>query len=156
MKVQLKPKWGIRIVATWALVMAMVAFATLLLLTSTVELYSNAYGNQALVWIVFILNALFGMGFLASAYGLWKQQNWGRLAFLWTVGIWSLFNLFALFDPGLIFDSSRAYSTTQLALNGLRFSAALIVPLMYLNLPRIKSAFAFQPIDQSLDTGESL
>ena len=134
-------KWGVWLCAAWAFTLAVLAFVNLLLLTQAPDFYSNENGNQARIWIIFILNMGFGVAFAASAYGLWQQHNWGRLLFLWTIIIWTGFNLIALFAPAFIFGSSRQYTTTELATNGIRFVASLFIPFFYLNLPRVKVLF---------------
>jgi len=134
-------KWGIWICAAWALALAILAFANLLLLSKAVELYSNQFGNQAQIWLIFILNVIFGLVFAVSTYGLWRPHNWGRLLFIWAIVIWSGFNILALFAPGILSASSRDYTTGQLAASGIRFVAGLFIPLWYLNLPRVKALF---------------
>ena len=139
------PKWGVWICGGWALALAVLALANLLLLTQAVELYQDEYGNQARVWLIFLLNICFGVAFAGSTYGLWRQENWGRLLFLWTIVIWSGFNLLALLAPGLIFSSGQAYTTSELATNGIRFALGLFLPVWYLNLPRVKALFYTEP-----------
>ena len=133
--------WGILIFMLWALILAMLAIANLLLLSQAVELYSDEAGNQSRVWLIFGLNVCFGLGFGLSAYGLWERRNWGRVLFLWCLVIWSGFNLAALFLPRLLFASVRDYSAGGLAANSIRFAVGLLVSLWYLNLPRIKTLF---------------
>ncbi len=125
--------WGIFILSLWSFVLAVIAFAKMALLTQAVA-YTN---NITQLWIIFILNALLGLGFSFSTYGLWTRQNWGRLLFLGVMTLWSGANLLVLFDP-----TGLAQSTTfEIVTNGLRFTAGLILPLWYLNLPRIKMLF---------------
>lgn len=134
-------KWGVRIVALWSLALAFLAFAYILHLTNAVGLSSNELGDQPQVWTILVMNIVFCLGFLVCSYGLWFRHNWGRLSFLWVIGIWSGFNLVAVLDPGVLFTTSQNYTTTTLALNGLRFAATLLIPLWYLNRPQIKSIF---------------
>lgn len=141
--------WGVRIVALWSLSLAFLAFAYILTLTSAVGLTSSELGDQPQVWIIFSINILFCLSFSICSYGLWRRHNWGRIGFLWTIGIWSGFNLVAVLDPGLLFTTSQTYSTTALTLNSLRFAATLLVPLWYLNRPQIKSIFIVPQSNQS-------
>jgi len=136
----ISPKWGIRIFAVWGLVLTILAGANLLILSETVELYSNQYNNQSRVWFIFALNIIFVLGFAGSTYGLWKKYNWGRLAFLGVIGVWSGFNFLSLFAPGLV-SFVATPPLAQLLFNGLRYSAALVIPFLYLNLPHIKTEF---------------
>ena len=133
--------WGVRVVALWSLALAFLAFAYILTLTSAVGLSSNEFGDQTQVWVILLLNVMFFIGFLVSSYGLWRKYNWGRIGFLWTVGIWSAFNLVVVLDPGLLFTVRQNYSLTTVMANGLRFVATLLIPLWYLNRPQIKSIF---------------
>ena len=144
--------WGVIIFILWAIVLAFVAFARMLLLTKAVELYSNQFGNQAQVWMVFIINGILGIGFAAGAFGLWRTENWGRVLFLWIIGLWSAFNLAALFviNP-LIYG--RQYSPADLMVNGLRVAIGLIISLWYFNLPQIKILFLTKS-SESLTTEE--
>jgi hypothetical protein len=137
MRISITPTWGIRIMAAWSLVLAVLAASHLLLLTLAVELYQG--DNQLRIWVIFALNLLFCVGFGAAGYGMWLHQGWGRVAFLWLIAVWSAFNFMGLFAPGLMFNVTHSF--WQMVQNGLRFSAALIIPLVYLNLPRIKAQF---------------
>ena len=139
------PKWGVWICAAWALALAVLALANLLLLSQAVGLYTNNNGDQLQVWIIFLLNIGFGLAFAASTYGLWRKQNWGRLLFLWTIIIWSSFNLLALFAPDVIFSSGARYSAGELAANGVRFALGVFLPLLFLNLPSVKALFYSEP-----------
>lgn len=133
-------KWGVWICAAWALVLAFLAVANLLLLSQIVA-YSDGQVSQGQIWAVFIMNVIFGLAFAASTYGLWRRQNWGRLLFIWTIVIWSAANFVALFIPGLLFLVENQRSAGELTLGGIRFAVGLILPLWYLNLPRIKTLF---------------
>ena len=131
------PKVGVRIFAAWALILAAVALVNILILTNSTELYSNEYGNQLVVWAIMLLNVGFGAGFGVSAYGLWQQKKWGRLLFLWIIAAWAILNLVGLFVP---FLASR-HTTFQLVGSTIRYGAALIVPLLYFNIPGVKELF---------------
>ena len=69
--------WGIRLVAAWSLLLALVTLANLLLFSASIEVY----GQQGEVWWVFSLNILFTVGFGLSAFGLWQRSSWGAFAF---------------------------------------------------------------------------
>lgn len=148
MKFSLPPRWGIRIVAVWAVILAVLAISYLLLLSVSIELYSNLYQNQVYVWIIFMLNVGFTVGFSASAYGLWQQQNWGRVLFLWLIVIWTGVNLLSLLVPDLFLTSVQR-PALALTLDLIRYAVALFVPLVYLNLPHIKTCFASQPVESA-------
>ena len=137
MKRFVTPRWGIRLFAVWAGVLTFLALARLLILTQSVELSSNAFGNQAAVWVIFGLNVSFGVGFGMSAYGLWMHHSWARNLFLWTIAIWAGFNIITIFIPG----AYRQSSFGQQVLNGLRYAVALFIPVFYLNRSQVKAIF---------------
>lgn len=141
MKIGLTSTWVIRLVALWALVLAMLAIAYLLVLSNSADFVTNLYGTQAQVWAIFGLNLMFALGFASSSYGLWTHQNWGRVVFLWTIGLWAGFNLLGLFASNLWWGVERDDSLVSVAISGLRYAATLALPLWYLNLPRIKARF---------------
>lgn len=128
-------QWAIRVFALWAGVLALLAAARLLLLSRSVELVSNQFGNQTLAWVVFGLNVAFALGFGFCAYSLWQQQNRGRIAFLWLIAVWSIFNVI-----GLLFGPAIP-AAMQITMNIFRYAVGLAIPLFYLNLPRIKAQF---------------
>jgi len=131
----IRPHWAIRVFALWAGVLALLAVARLLLLSRSVELVSNQFGNQGLAWVVFGLNVAFALGFGYCAYSLWQQQNRGRIAFLWLIAVWSIFNVI-----GLLFGPAIP-AAMQISLNIFRYAVGLVIPLFYLNLPRVKARF---------------
>jgi hypothetical protein len=154
--------WGIFLLSLWASVLALVNLARILLLSESAQfLGSNGGPGQGQIWLTFVLNAIFALGFGSSAYGLSKRYNWGRVLFLWLIVIWSGSNLIALFAPklfyflffpntpspisGLLFSPNPDYTAKELTLNGLRFVVELFLPLWYLNLPHIKMIFRTQP-----------
>ena len=137
MNLSISPVWGIKIIAVWSLVLSVLAVAHLLILTIAVEFYQG--DNQLQIWVIFALNLLFCIGFAAAGYGMWLRRAWGRIAFLWLIAVWSAFNFMGLFAPGLALNSAQPF--WQIALNGLKFGAALAIPLIYLNLPHIKAQF---------------
>ena len=132
-------KWGLLIVALWAVVLALLALGQLLILSVAVQIANQEQGpGQTQIWTSFIFNLLFLFGFGGSAYGLFRRRNWGRLLFLWCVVLWAGFNLLAL-SP--LFAASQSYATGELIVNVVRYLAALLLPLAYLNLPWVKAIF---------------
>lgn len=132
--------WGIPIFALWALVLAFLSFARLLLLTRVVQLGGEVLENQSMIWLVFIFNTAFGLGFTGSAYGLWRRRNWGRVLFLWWIVIWSGFNWVAVFfNPAL--SSNQEALISNLLINGLRLAVGVIISMWYFNMPHIKALF---------------
>ena len=150
---RLLPTWTIRLFAIWAFILAVIPLANLLLFTAAVEFYSDQYDNRAQVWIIFLLQSVFGTTFAFSAYGLWRYKNWGRLLFLWASSIWFSLNLVALIVPELIRFSIRQYTTSELVWNAVRFIVALSIPLWYLTRPHVKAIFDHRP-SNNLSTEE--
>ncbi len=143
MKFSIPSRWGIRILAGWSLVLALLAASYLLILSKSVELYSNQFGNQLQVWLIFVFNVAFTVGFAAATYGLWQYQNWGRLTFLGLIVVWTGINLVGTFFPTLSLSSAQQ-PPLLFVVNLLRYVVALVVPLLYLNLPQIKACFCDQ------------
>ena len=139
------PKWGVWLIAAWAVVLAILVFVEMLNLTQAVRLNNVADGSQVQIWLIFILSIFFGLAFASSTYGLWRYQNWGRLLFIWTNLVWSGFNIMALFVPDVIFALGSRHSVVELTTNSLRFAISLFLPLLYLNLPRVKALFYNNP-----------
>lgn len=119
----------------------------LLILIQTVELYSDQYGNQTLVWIIFVVNSLFGMGFAVSAYSLWKRYNWGRILFMWLMVSWSGLNLFALHSPYL--SPRQDLSFDGVLISSLRLGFGIVLSLVYFNLPGVKERFTLNLAEDS-------
>jgi hypothetical protein len=108
------------------------------LLSKAVELTSGIFGDQSLIWFIFILNIVLALGFGASVYGLWGKHRWGRVLFLWLIVVWSISNLIALFvfnPPG------QDLNISTVLINGFRFGVGVLISLWYFNLPHIKALF---------------
>lgn len=81
------------------------------------------------------LNILFVIGFGASCYGFWHRLDWGRRLFLGLITFWSISNILA------IVITREADGSGEYLLNLLRFALAFTFPMIYLNLPHIKTHF---------------
>lgn len=97
--------------------------------------------EQSRVWIVFVLNVLFLIGFSLSFYGLWHHQNWGRLLFLWALGLWAGFGLLALFMPTILSGSTQTQAVSSVIFNLFRYLVSFLLPLLYLNMAHVKASF---------------
>jgi hypothetical protein len=129
------PKWGIRVFALWSLILAILAASHLLVLSAAAE---AVYVEAAIpIWIVSGLNFLFALGFGACAFGLWQHRNWARIIFLSLIVFWSGFNF-----ASLLVSNGLGTSGYPLLLNGLRYGGALVIPWLYLNLPKIRLEFS--------------
>jgi hypothetical protein len=134
--------WGIFVFSLWALILTIVAVARIILLTGVVEFVNNEYSNQLQIWIIFILNVIFGVGFGASSYGLFRRQSWGRILFLWTILIWTGFNLLAVFLFRSILPSNNGAFVDSLPVNIVRFALGGVISVWYFNIPRVKARFS--------------
>ncbi len=137
---QRRGSWGILFLALWALVLAIVAFSRMLLLAAVVGVTTQETISQGQIWTIFMLNALFGLGFVASAYGLWVRRNWGRLLFIGMIIVWAGFYLVALFIP-ITLSSTRDFSVLELAINLTPYIFGSVAAVWYLNLAYIKALF---------------
>lgn len=124
----------------WALVLVLVALARMLLLSAMVGVTDQEALSQNRIWTIFILNALFVLGFAASVYGLWSRRHWGRLLFMGCIIIWSIFYVVVLFLPGTSAASGN-YSLGTLTFNLMPYLVGLLASIWYLNLPHIKALF---------------
>jgi hypothetical protein len=116
--------------------MALIAFAQMLNLSAVVGVGDQEGISASRIWTVFILNAFFGLGFGASAIGLWMRHQAGRLLFIGMIVIWSGLNIIGLFtSPG------STYSWGDISLNLIRYLIGLVLPPWYLNLAHIKALF---------------
>ncbi len=132
---------GIRVLAMWSLMLAILAFLNLLLLSESVELYSNQFNNQAQLWIIFIISLIFCFTFLLSAYALWQYHNWGRILFLLAIAIWFGFNLVTMTMSNFVSSETNSYDLSELFVDSLQSVVAIMLPLWYLNIPHIKAIF---------------
>lgn len=128
--------WGIFVLILLALVLAILAFVQMLNLSAIVSVANEEDISQNQIWTVFILNAFFGLGFIASIYGLWIRSHWGRFLFIGMIVIWSGLNIIGLFT-----SSEQTYSWVDLSLNLIRYLIGLVLPPWYLNLSHIKALF---------------
>lgn len=131
--------WGIFILGLWALVLALVALARLVLLSAVVG-SGNQDVSQGQVWFVFVLNALLALAFAACVYGLWTRRHWGRILFMGCIAVWAIFYVVALFASGIPL-ANNDYTPGSLAFNLVPYLGGVIVTVWYLNLPHIKALF---------------
>ncbi|GAB4410545.1 MAG: hypothetical protein Fur0044_04280 [Anaerolineae bacterium] len=131
--------WGILILGLWALVLALVALARLVLLSAVVG-SGNENVSQGQVWVVFILNVLLALAFAACAYGLWARRHWGRILFMVCIAVWAVFYVVALLTSGTPW-ANNDYTPGSLAFNLVPYLGGVILSVWYLNLPHIKALF---------------
>ncbi|MCQ3979471.1 MAG: hypothetical protein DPW09_39135 [Anaerolineae bacterium] len=131
--------WGILILGLWALVLALVALARLVLLSAVVG-SGNENVSQGQVWVIFILNALLALAFAACVYGLWTRRHWGRILFMVCIAVWAVFYVVALLTSGTPW-ANNDYTPGSLAFNLVPYLGGVILSVWYLNLPHIKALF---------------
>ncbi len=129
--------WGILILTLWALVLTLLAVVNILWLTAIVE-NTNQEIEISRIWLFFLLNTLFGLGFAVSAFGLWRLRNWGRLLFMGMIFIWAASYVLAWL---ISLSNSQPYSISELTLNFIPYLLGAGLSIAYLNLPRIKALF---------------
>jgi hypothetical protein len=125
----------IRVIACWAFVLGLLSLAHTLTFSLAFDQYTSRFGSELLVWSLFLLDILFGLGFFISGYGLWLYKSWGRTLFLWLITAWVGFNII-----GLLFLLGQ-YTASDLAINIIRFAITLFIPLWYLHRPHVKAFF---------------
>ena len=128
--------WGIPLFSAWALTLALVSVARLLLLSKAVELTGSPIGSPGRIWLVAGLNTGFALAFSISAFGLWTRQNWGRILFICAIIGWAAFIIIALFV------SAPAGPVSTFFYEGIRVAVGLTISIWYFNLPRIKQLFS--------------
>lgn len=133
---QRRGSWGIIALMLLALVLAVLAFVQMLNISVMAGLPDPESMSQGQIWTVFIFNAFFGLGFLASVYGLWTRKHWGRRLFIGMIVIWSGLNIIGLFTA-----ARQTYSWGDLSLSLVRYLIGLTLPAWYLNLSHIKALF---------------
>lgn len=92
--------------------------------------------------MIFILNIIFGVGFGASSYGLFRRQSWGRILFLWIILIWTGFNLLAIFLFRPVLPSNSGLFIDNLFVSAVRFALGGVISVWYFNIPRVKARFS--------------
>lgn len=137
---QRQDSWRILLLTLCALILAVVPFSRMLLLSVLVGVTPQETFSQSQIWARYILNALFGLGFIASAYGLSVRRNWGRLLFIGMMSVWAGFYLLALFTSTTL-SSNRDFSALELAINLILNILGPIAAIWYLNLSYIKALF---------------
>jgi hypothetical protein len=128
------------ILILWAGILTLVACSRMLLLSVLVGANSQAQVSQGQIWGVFIINAVFGLGFAASVYGLWIRRHWGRLLFAGLIVVWAVFYLVAILGSSATFIQ-RDGSPGMLLLNTIPYLIGSGVTVWYLNLAHIKALF---------------
>lgn len=129
--------WGILLLILLALVLTLLGLALMLFLSAVVRVSGQENMSQGRVWTIFILNALFSVGFAASVYGLWGRRNWGRLLFIGCITVWGAYYIIFLFIPAA---SSGNFGVGALLVNLIPV-VAVITAILYLNLAHIRALF---------------
>lgn len=131
--------WGILILGLWAVVLALVALARLVLLSALVG-SGNQNVSQGQIWVVFVLNALLVLAFAACTYGLWARHHWGRILFMGCITLWAVSYIVALFTSATSL-ADNDFTPGSLAFNLVPYLGGVIISIWYLNLDHIKTLF---------------
>jgi len=125
---------GIAIIAAWAVVLGLLNFVRLVYTFSLVD--GSALAPQGRVFVYQWAAAIFGLAFLAAAWGLWKRANWGRWLFLAVATGFFVTSIVGLFTAQV--DAPPPEARPWLLA---RYILSIILPALYLNLPFIKQSF---------------
>lgn len=94
-------------------------------------------------WLSLVLAFVAPFGFAASVYGLWELRPWGRYLFLILSTLFFAFNLIGVWLTGglppNLEDATQIRNARLLA--SARYGLALVIPLIYFNLSRIRALF---------------
>jgi hypothetical protein len=94
-------------------------------------------------WLSLALAFVAPFGFGASVYGLWELRPWGRYLFLTMSTLFFAFDLINVWLPGGVppnlQDPIQIRNARLLA--SVRYGLALVIPLIYFNLNRIRTLF---------------
>lgn len=131
--------WGILFLGLWALVLALVGLARLVLLSAVLGATQKNV-SQSQIWVVFSLNALLAVAFAACTYGLWTRHHWGRVLFMGCIALWAIFYVVALFASSTPL-ANNDYTPGSMAFNLVPYLGGAILAIWYLNLPHIKALF---------------
>ena len=144
--------WSLYVIITWAIILAFNTGVILWDLTGPLAQFGSPdtlFGRLSLA-LAFV--APFGFG--ASVYGLWELRPWGRYLFLTMSTLFFGFNLIGVWLPGGVppnlQDPTQIRNARLLA--SVRYGLALVIPLIYFNLNRIRTLFqesTYQQISKS-------
>jgi len=136
----LRQNYGIYIIALWSFVLGAL---NLLRLFYTSGIGFEQFEVQAPVAQVHIyqwVSLIFGVLFLAAAFGLARIKNWGRLLFFVAAILYFVISIYGVW----VTDISDLSAQAKLLLTG-RYALSIVLPLIYLNLPFVKKIFTPLP-----------
>jgi hypothetical protein len=137
----LRRTWSLYVFIAWAFVLAFNTGINLWDITGPLSM--SGPPDTAFGWLSLLLAFIAPFGFGACVYGLWGRRAWGRYLFMGLstlffgvnlIGVWLPLGL----PPGLE-DAVQIRNARWLA--SARFGLALVIPLIYFNLSRIKVLF---------------
>ena len=146
--------WSLYIFIVWVVILAFNTGVALWDITGPLAQFGTP--NTLFGWLSLILAFVAPFGFGASVYGLWDLRPWGRYLFLTVSTFFFALNLIGVWLPGgvplSLQDPIQIRNARLLA--SARYGLALVIPLIYFNLDRIKALFrksTNEQIDRSTD-----
>ena len=143
----LRQNFGVYIIALWSLILGALNLLRLFYTSGVGFSQFQVQISGPLLYVYQWASLIFGLLFLAAAFGLLKIKNWGRLLFFAAATLYFIISIFGVWvtNPGdLPFQQ-------KLLLTG-RYALSIILPLIYLNLPFIKAIFF---VSDKQTTGEN-
>jgi hypothetical protein len=133
--------WSLYVIITWAIILAFNTGVILWDLTGPLAQFGSP--DTLFGWLSLALAFAAPFGFGASVYGLWELRPWGRYLFLTMSTLFFGFNLIGVWLPGGVppnlQDPTQIRNARLLA--SVRYGLALVIPLIYFNLNRIRALF---------------
>ena len=146
--------WSLYVFIVWAIILAFNTGVALWDITGPLAQFGTP--DTLFGWLSLALAFVVPFGFGASVYGLWELRPWGRYLFLTLSSLFFSFNLIGVWMPGGVppnlQDPTQIRNARTLA--SVRYGLALVIPLIYFNLNRIRTLFqesTNQQINRSTD-----
>ena len=137
----LRQNFGVYIIALWSLVLGALNLIRLFYTSGLGFSQFDVQITGPLLYVYQWVSLIFGLLFLAAAFGLLRIKNWGRLLFFAAATLYFIISIFGVWatDLGNLPAPQKMLLTT-------RYAFSIILPLIYLNLPFVKAIFF--PLDK--------
>ena len=137
----LRQNFGVYIIALWSLVLGALNLIRLFYTSGLGFSQFDVQITGPLLYVYQWVSLIFGLLFLAAAFGLLRIKNWGRLLFFAAATLYFIISIFGVWatDLGNLPAPQKTLLTT-------RYAFSIILPLIYLNLPFVKAIFF--PLDK--------
>ncbi len=132
----LRQNFGIYIIALWSLVLGALNLIRLFYTSGVGFSQFDVQISGPLLYVYQWVSLIFGLLFLAAAFGLSRIKNWGRLLFFAAATLYFIVSIFGVW----VTDLGDLPLQQKILLTG-RYLLSIVLPLIYLNLPFIKAIF---------------